>query len=272
MVTKKEVAVVTSGDNLPAIGLDLSSYAGMGMEEVDQSSLAIPFLSLLQGLSPQVETVDGAKPGLYIDTIASELMKEVRVIPCAFQRRFIRWAPRSKGGGYKGDYSPADVTLGRIPGMSEHDGTFLMDVPAGQPAFDEKGAPNYDKLSDTRNHYVLYETEEGRWRPALLSLSSTQIKKSKRFMSLISGVELRAPDGRIYTPPSFAYVYTLKALKEKNAKGEWWGVEVSMDGPLTDQEAFNKAVAFNKSVAAGEVQVQEPVEVDYEEASEAKGF
>jgi hypothetical protein len=271
MVKKNEVALA-SGDNLPAIGLDLSSYAGMGMEEVDQSSLAIPFLSLLQGLSPQLETVDDAKSGLYIDTITSEVMKEVRIIPCAFQRRFIRWAPRAKGGGYKGDYSPNDVTLNRIPGMSQHDGVILMDVPPGQPAFDEKGAPNYDKLSDTRNHYVLYESAEGTWRPALMSLSSTQIKKSKRFMSLISGIELRAPDGRTYTPPSFAYIYTLKALKEKNAKGEWWGVEVSMEGPVTDQEVFNKAMAFNKSVAAGEVQVQEPVDADYSEASEAEGF
>lgn len=273
MVNKKnEVAVAESRELAGPLGLDLSAYAGMGMEEVDQSSLAIPFLALLQGLSPQVESVDGAKPGIYIDTITSELMKEVRVIPCAFQRRFIRWAPRSRGGGYKGDYNPTDVTLKRIPGMSEHDGVILMDVPPGQPAFDEKGAPNYDKLSDTRNHYVLYESAEGTWRPALVSLASTQIKKSKRWMSLISGIELRASDGRIYTPPSFAYIYRLKALKEKNAKGEWWGVEVSMDGPVEDQEVFAKAAAFNKSVAAGEVQVQEPMDADYEEASEPSGF
>lgn len=255
MATKKnEVAAVEQQNTALAMPADFSQFAGMGMEEADKSSFAIPFVTMLQGLSPQLETVDGARPGLFINTITNELFKAVRVVPCAFQRRFIRWAPRETGGGYKGDFSPIDVETGKLAGAHQNE--------EGQ--WEIEG----DRLSDTRNHYVLFEDANGAWRPALISLSSTQIKKSKRWMSLIQGIQLRNPAGRLYTPPSFSHIYKLGAVKEKNAKGEWWGLDVTLDGPITDGEVFNMAMAFHKSVAAGEVQVQEPVEDVAGESSE----
>ena len=97
MATKKtttEVAVAETNTALAVMAADFAADAGLGMEGADKSSFAIPFLSILQGLSPQLETVDGAKPGLFINSITNEVFKEVLVIPCAFQRRFLRWAPR----------------------------------------------------------------------------------------------------------------------------------------------------------------------------------
>lgn len=255
MATKKnEVAVAEQQNTALAMPVDFSQFAGMGMEEADKSSFAIPFLTMLQGLSPQLETVEGARPGLIINTITNELFKSVRLVPCAFNRRFIRWAPRDAGGGYKGELNPIDVETGRVADITTSDDGRLM---IGD-----------DLLSDTRNHYVLYEDENGAWHPALLSLSSTQIKKSKRWMSRIQGIQLRTPQGKLYTPPSFSHVYVASPVKEKNAKGEWWGFDIDLDGPVADPEVFNMAMAFHKSVAAGEVQVQEPVEP----SEEATGF
>ncbi len=261
MATKKtttEVAVKEETNTaLAVMAADFAADAGLGMEGADKSSFAIPFLSILQGLSPQLETVDGAKPGLFINSITNEVLKEVLVIPCAFQRRFLRWAPRSEGGGYKGEYNPVDIETGKIAGVSTNaEGRLMLEN---------------DELKDTRNHFVLMQTESGAWTGALLSLSSTQIKKSKRWMSLILGIEMRNAQGKPFNPPSFSHVYKLSAVKEENSKGSWWGLQVEKVEPVGDAELYAKAKAFHNSVSAGEVEVAPP-QADVEAAGSDDRF
>lgn len=257
MATKEIAAKATN-----AVGpvLDFSADAGMGMEGADKSSYAIPFITVLQGLSPQLETVEGAKPGKFLNTITNELYDTVMLVPCAFQRRFIRWAPRANGGGYKGEFSPIDVETGKLPEVSLHDGTYMVDVPAGSPVRDSKGLPLFDHLADTRNHFCLVKSATGAWQPALISLSSTQIKKSKRLMSRIQGIELRNAEGRAFNPPSFSHIYVAKAQKEENSKGSWWGWDFDLVGPVDSADLYAAAKEFHKSVASGAVEVSNPVD------------
>lgn len=234
--------------------------AGKGMEGTDKDSYAIPFITLLQGLSPQLETVEAAKPGLFINTITNEISKTLRVVPCAFQRRYLRWAPRSSGGGFKGEYDPVEVETGKVPGVRKVDNVYLCDAPENATLFDKDGHPLFDRLNDTRNHFVLAESADGVWKPALISLSSTQIKKSKRWMARIGGIEMKDAKGKVFVPPSFSHVYVLSAVKEENNKGSWWSFEIDMDGPVASQELYSKAKEFHASVAAGKVEVSPPVE------------
>ena len=250
-------------DTNTAVGqvLNFEQDAGAGLEGADKNSFAIPFLTILQGLSPQCEPVkdggiEGAKAGLFINSITNELYEDVNVIPCAFQRQFLRWAPNR--GGFKGQYPAVDVDLGKLAGMSHQGSYIMMDVVEGQPAFDDKGQPNYDFLSDTRNHFVLMQTKTGSWTPALLSLGSTQIKKSKRWLSLIQGVEMKRADGSTFNPPSFSHVYKLTTVKEENAKGKWQGLAIEGVGPVTEAEVYAKAKKFNADVVAGAVEVSPP--------------
>lgn len=250
MATKKSSsssssAITKAKPSAVAAPLDFSADAGAGMEGADKDSFAIPFITVLQGLSPQLETIDGAKPGLLLNTITNELYTDILVVPCAFQRRFVRWAPREAGGGYKGDYSPIDIETGKI-----------LSVP------NEKGQPTIDGdlLKDTRNHFVLVQnaSNSSEWKPALISLSSTQIRKSKRWMSLIQGIEMRDANGKPFTPPSFSHIYRIKTVKEENHQGSWWGVEIHLHGAVTDADLYAKAKAFHASVSAGDVVVQQP--------------
>lgn len=239
--------------------LDFAADAGGGLEGADKASFAIPFISVVQALSPQIDTVDGAKAGLFINTITNELYTEVLVIPCAYTRRFLRWAPRSSGGGYKGEYNPIDVETGNLAGLSLVNGAYLMDVPDGVTrVFDEKGAPLYDHLADTRNHFCLVQTKAGNWIQALISLGSSQIKKSKRWMSRIQGIEMKDANGRAFTPPSFSHVYKLSSVKEENGKGKWHGIEVDVVGPVADADLYAAAKRFNQSVNSGAVEVAPP--------------
>jgi len=137
-MAKKEM--VKKGSTVPA-AINFATDAGKGTETVDKDCLAIPFLSVLQGLSPQIETVKGAKAGKLINTITDELFDEAIIIPCSFQRRFLRFVPREKGGGFKGDYDPIDIDTGNIDGLNKDENGFLK--------------IDGDDLIDTRNHFIL---------------------------------------------------------------------------------------------------------------------
>lgn len=242
-------------------GLSFEEDAGAGMEGADKDSYAIPFISILQGLSPQLETVEGARPGLFINTITNELFKEIEVIPCAYQRRYLRWARRENGGGYKGEFSVADVEVKGKVG----------DVPVSIDAETGQFVAGDDMLKDTRNHFVMYKTSAGGWRPALISLSSTQIKRSKRWMALIGETQATRGDGTVYTPPSFANIFVAKPVKEKNAKGEWWVMDFSRLAQVQDVITYTGAKALNKQVAEGAIKVEQP-QPDAEDSDSSERF
>lgn len=268
MATKKPAAKAASSKEVTtqakggAVGeaIDFSADAGQGLEGSDKSSFAIPFLIMLQANSPQVKEIKEAKAGMIMNTITNELFETLRVIPCGFARRYVRWSPRSKGGGYKGDVAPIDVETGKVPGMSQHNGYLLMDVPAGVVnPFDKEGKPEYDHLADTRNHFVLMQSKTGAWMPAMLAMGSTQIKKSRAWMSRIKGIELVNPkNGKSFNPPSFSHVYTLSAEEEKNAKGEWYGFVIDVEGVVNDANLYAAAKTFHDQVVAGRVETAAP--------------
>lgn len=76
---------------LPTTGIDYAADAGAGLEGTDRDSFAIPFLTVLQPTSPQLETIEGAKAGGLINTVTNTLYADgVTIIPCSFQRRWVR--------------------------------------------------------------------------------------------------------------------------------------------------------------------------------------
>jgi hypothetical protein len=250
MATKKTTAVKTVEEPKKSMVLpDLDDDFGAGLEGADHASFAIPFLIILQPLSPQIDTVEGAKAGMLLNTIGQQLLKEAHVVPCAFTRKYLRWAPRDEGGGYRGEYSPGLVETGQIAGVELRDGRYYI---------------GKDELKDTRNHFCLLIDEEAEtYTPVIVSLSSTQIKKSKRWASLMSSKRARDKrDNQLKTEASYRYAYTISTLKESNDKGAWWGCEVTdyrridKEGSSFDNEVWLAAKAFNQQVTSGEVKVQ----------------
>ncbi len=262
---EQQLAASQEEQNTGLAIINFEDDAGSGLEGTDRSSFAIPFLTVLQGLSPKLDTVEGARPGLFINTITDELFSVAQVIPCAYQRKFLRWGPRgTEQGGYKGEYNPVDVEVGNVPGMMTVQGEkfieYYMGVPEGTTVFrDSKGKPLFDNLVDTRNHFVLVKSITGVWQQALISLSSTQIRNSKHWMSRIQGLEVIGSKGP-YTPASYSHIYELKAIDEKKGENKWKGYGFNIIGPVTDSSLYNKAKTFNKAVGAGEVETQQPVD------------
>ncbi|CAB4165432.1 hypothetical protein UFOVP815_48 [uncultured Caudovirales phage] len=273
--TQNEVTI--AGNNPVALSDDMfAADAGSGMEGATSESFAIPFLSVLQKGSPQVDeasgvAIDGAKAGMLWDNVAGRMFdgKEgVVIIPCAYRRVFLRWAPKgTQGSGFKGELSADQVAGMRAAGqIADLDGRLYVPLPDG--TVHEKRC---DRISDTRNHYVLLvDAASGAWVQALLSLTSTQIKKSKMLMSALASVKLNGAAG-MYTPPTFANLVRLTTVPESNDKGTWFGTKFELAGRVDRSELYAAAKAFHASVAAGSIEVKYEAQAESAETAD-RGF
>lgn len=257
--TGSEVAIKQSAALATSEDFDVSAFAGAGMESADSDSFAIPFAMILQKGSPQVDeasgaAIEGAKAGMIYDNISQTMTDGkdgINVIPCSFRRVFIRWGAENSGESFKGEYSPEDVALMLENGeLKELDNKLYF--PMADGTVHEKKC---DRMTDTRNHYVLIvDPETGDSRPALISMSSTQIKKSKGWLANMSNVRIDSPNGRIQ-PPTFASVYKLTTIPESNDKGTWYGWRFERVGRSSKQH-FDQAHAFYKTVKRGDVEAK----------------
>lgn len=275
--TQKENALPATAANTAVATMDTSMFAedaGAGMEGATAESFAIPFLSVLQKGSPQVDeasgvAIEGAKAGMLFENVTGKMFDGkvgVTIIPCAYRRVFLRWAPKgSDGAGFKGELAPEKVAEMRARGeISELDGKLYIPLPDGTVS-DKK----CDRISDTRNHYVLLvDDATGAWKEALMSLTSTQIKKSKMLMSALASVKVQGASG-LFTPPTFANMVRVTTTPESNDKGTWFGLKFELAGQVTRPELYAAAKAFHASVAKGTV-IAKYEETD--EHTEGKGF
>ena len=92
-MASKKVAEVDSSDIIPFDDDMLS--AGTGLEEAGADDYAIPFLRVLQSMSPQLKKSDGkyiqgAEEGNLFNTVTESYYdgtEGVEIIPCAYKKK-----------------------------------------------------------------------------------------------------------------------------------------------------------------------------------------
>ena len=80
---------------------------GTGLEETTVEDFAIPFIRVLQPMSPQLNKasgsyVDNASAGDLYNTVTNSVYsgdKGIVLVPSAYVKKYIEWVPREKGGG-----------------------------------------------------------------------------------------------------------------------------------------------------------------------------
>jgi len=234
--------------------IDYAQDAGAGMEGVDKDSHAIPFLVVLQPLSPVVvdRKVEGAAAGLLMNSVTQEFYPEAWVVPCAFQRRWIRWGARESGGGFKGEFTPAQaqeiVSKGEVKMLENR---YYYPLPDG--SINEKKS---DRLTDTRSHYILVlrEPKDELFQPMVFALASTGIKVSKNFVARMESLKLRNPNsGALYIPPSFSHMYPVKTEQKRNDAGTWFLPVIGAAQRVENMALYSAAKAFHAQVIEGKV-------------------
>jgi hypothetical protein len=251
-MASKAIAKVDETENQITVFAGLEELAGEGFSEVTAADQAIPFLRILAQLSPQVlkrdgAYVDGAEAGMIYNTVLNEAYngeEGIQVIPVHYNRRFVEWTPREKGGGYIGSYDPTDAVVATTTRSDRG----------------EDMLPNGNTLSNTAQFFVLLLHPTLGSQRALITMSSTQLKKARKWVTQMQSLTAQGENGK-FVLPMMSQVYRLITVEERNDKGSWFGWEITRERGVDlenkeEKETFDMAVAFARSVKAGDVQIK----------------
>ena len=220
--------------------------AAKGLGAIGQEDLALPFLKILGQLSPEVNKrdgkyVEGAEPGMIYNSVSGELydgVKGIDVIPCFYKLEYIEWKDRGEGlGAPVAIYdSSSDIMSKTTPDANYKD-----------------RLPNGNYIEKTASHFVIVSGDSP--STALISMKSTQLKISRKWNSMMSGIKMKGKHG-MFTPASFSHIYKLKTTQMQNDKGTWFGWEISKVGPVTDQSLYTQAKSFSENISKGTVKAK----------------
>ena len=223
---------------------DIMDFAGEGAA-FDSSEMQIPFLRVLQALSPQLnkkksEYIDGASSGDMYNTVTNQYFdgeEGVVVIPCFQTTKYLEFTPREQGGGFRGEIPANDPILTR----TERNGAKEM-------------LPNGNELVKSDQHYCLLVEADGSFQPVVVDMKSTQLKVSRRWKTQIAMQKVTHPKtGQLITPPVFATQWKLTTTEESNDQGSWANYQIEKIGLIENRDLLLEAKSFRDSVAAGEV-------------------
>ena len=231
--------------------------AAKGLGAIGQEDLALPFLKILGQLSPEVNKrdgkyVEGAEPGMIYNSVSGELydgVKGIDVIPCFYKLEYIEWKDRGEGLG-----APIAIydSSSDIMSKTKPDANYKDRLPNG----------NY--IEKTASHFVIVSGDSP--STALISMKSTQLKISRKWNSMMSGIKMKGANG-MFTPASFSHIYKLKTTQMSNDKGTWFGWEVSKIGPVTDKGLYDQARSFSESISKGSVKAKHGEDKPKDQAS-----
>ena len=217
MATKSTaVAKKPTNDQLPAEYAGLEEFAGQGLEDLDSSDRSVPFIKVLEKNSPEIETVDGAKPGMFINTATLELYDSVRFVPATRDHLFVEWVPIDNGGGLVASYG------------------ILEDI--SKWAKTQRGKIKLKNGNDLVETFYLYglvlpeEGDDGDPMPAVISFTSTRIRAYKSIVNRSDSIMLRGANGNKFKAPWFCHVWRLTSEKKVDGNQSWYVYKAEFDG------------------------------------------
>jgi hypothetical protein len=235
-----------------------------------RQDLAIPFLLLLQDLSPYVkkqkaEYVQGAEPGMFFNSVLKRLhdgAKGIVLVPVAFTRNYTEWKPNR--GGLVKDHGTDESVLAQTKRNDKN----------------EDVLPNGNTVLTSGMHFcLLVNPEDGSFEQLIVSLSKTQLKKSRTWNTQLATKQVKyvdvgidptklnppLPAGATFNPPSFFSCFLATAVMETKGENDYFGwklVEHEASGGCTlklpnGAAIYKAAKEFRKLIDEGKVKVAE---------------
>lgn len=172
-----------------------------GFEGLTPDAFKMPFLKILEDLSPEVKhgpnRVKGAEPGMFFNTATHELFKTIDVIVLKVNHDLLVWKP--KRGGFVG-----------IHQLSEEK-DIVKRIDSGVIKFDAHG----NSVQDTLTFFLLNANSP--LELMALPLSVTRFKDGQSFNSRLKYLKCNGE----YVGVSWAGVWRLGLVEKTNDQGTW---------------------------------------------------
>lgn len=198
--------------------------------DMGQGDLAMPFLSIIQSNSPELDEGHAkfhpdAKAGMFVSKVDKALYDGkdgLELVSCGYDRRFVEWRPREIGGGRIADYAPEDPIVRTLE---------WKEVAGAQKPM----LPNGNLLVETHYHYILYRpfgTHEG-WQFGVLPCKGTMTKKSRNMNTALSKEKMVHPKtGEIRKMPRWFRIWRATTVREANDQNSWFNIEFTRERRL----------------------------------------
>lgn len=238
----------------------MKADAGKGTENLSSRDVEMPRISLMQGLSDEVNTYDGVKVGDFFHTIAeASLGNELTIVPIFISKRFMLWNPRHAGGGILAraedgvHWQPPEGTF-RVKAYKDRDtlvewklaptvaaskldqwGTYDPSDPKSQPAATEcyvavVALPDYPELS-----------------PVALLLQRTALGPAKKLIGKL----------KMTQAPSYGMRFTMSSFEDERPSGKFKNYRFTAAGFVTDQAEYNAYKELNEHFVREGVKIKD---------------
>lgn len=193
-----------------------------GFEDVNLDTMAVPFIKILQELSPQCrkqkpEFIPSAEPGMLVNSVANELYPTpLRFVVGKFERYFTEWKPDR--GGFVGQHTPELIERAFAAEKLERDQKGRLIAPS-----------TGNILSDTYIYYVLLPDflDSG---VCVLNMSSTQLREAKKLNRMMTHMTI--PGTKQKALPYFM-IWSLDTHLTSNDQGEWFTPKITFEKFVT---------------------------------------
>ena len=222
----------------------LEADAGVGLENITTDDMQIPFIRIIQALSPQLQKDDplyikGAEQGDIFNTVSQEVFKQdegVIVVPAFFEKKFLEFQLRSSGGGFVRELAADDKDIT----MTSREGTIEL-------------LPNGNELVRTHQHLVIAQSADGTIAPSVLDMKKTQLKVSRRWNTLKNSARL--PSGALM--PIYGTAWQVTTVLEANDQGKWFNYKLDRINDVTPEieKMMLEARNMYQGVSKGEVKM-----------------
>lgn len=208
-ITKKESADL-SMTNRPDFVEDSAS------QPMDRDEVLLPRIDVAQALSPQIDEesasfIPGLKQGMLFNTASGEILgNKIKFVSVAYQKEYLLFRDREKGGGFGGSYPTEEAALAAI---------------------EERDDDGWESVLSLSNLVMVLDDNLQQVALAYLAGTRTKLKVMRKMNTHLQMVKA----------PRYATVFELSTVKEEGAKGMYYNFAVRPLGWLSDLDTYNEA-------------------------------
>jgi hypothetical protein len=157
-------------------------------EGMDAGAFAVPFLTILQGLSPAVQRgtpgfLEGAAAGLILNTVTKKISESVLLSVLRRTHTLCYWVPREKGGGFIREEEATPTNMSWFAQIALDD--------KKRRIVSERGTEI--EVTEHRNFQCALIGEDNKLEPAMVSMTKSQLTVARQWNTNIDVHSAKVP-------------------------------------------------------------------------------